>query len=112
MKITINQDKAAEIDRRLAVEAADSWFKSQVSLGFETPEGWRLGLTESDVTLLTGAFVLAKEADSMGLPLPPIVDMAGQPHQLSLADMTTLMLLYGQHRAALSAEYATRLPQS
>lgn len=104
--IKIDQDKKAAIDRRIAVAAADEWFAAQVASGFTTEYGWRLGLDENDVTLLTGAFVLAKEASAMGLPLPAIVDADGVPHSLSLADMTALMLAYGAHRAALSEEYA------
>lgn len=109
MKIFIDAQKKADIDRSTAVAAVDAWFAEQMAAGFTTPYGWKLGMTESDVTLLTGAFVLAKEADSMGLPLPPIVDMSGQPHGLTLQDMTSLMLEYGQARAELSSEYATRI---
>lgn len=108
--ITINSEKKAEIDKKITKEAADKWFGEQVSLGYTTPEGWKLGLSESDVTLLTGAFVLAKEASNNNLPLPPIVDTNGTPHYLDLSQMTNLMLSYGQYRANLSAEYANRLP--
>ena len=106
--IQIDQTKKAEIDRRLAVEAADAWYAEQVAAGFQTAFGWRLGIAESDVTLLTGAFVLAKEAAAMGLGLPPIVDMDGVPHSLTMEQMTAVMLAYGQHRANVSGEYAAR----
>ena len=108
--IKINPDKKAEIDKRLAKEAADAWFNEQISLGYLTPQGWKLGLSETDVTLLTGAFVLAKEASLNNLPIPPIVDTSGISHTLTLEEMTILMLGYGQYRASLSAEYASRLP--
>lgn len=107
--VSINQERKAEIDRNTALANLDFWFSNVVADGFTTPEGWKLGLTEADVTLLTGQFVLAKEAASSGLGIPPVVDMAGVPHELeSLEELTELMLLYGQARAALSAEYATR----
>jgi len=108
MKIFLNESKKAEIDRQSALAAVDAWFAEQTAAGFTTAAGWRLGLAESDVTLLTGAFVLAKEADSMGLPLPPIIDADGVPRSLTISEMTAVMLGYGQHRATLSAEYAAR----
>lgn len=93
-------------------ETPDEWFNRMISEGFTTSYGWKLGLTHSDLSLLTGAFVLAKEADSLGLPLPAIYDTAGVPHELSIQDLTYLMLAYGQHRGALSAEYASRKEQA
>lgn len=106
--ITLDPVKKAEIDRAKALRELDQWFAEQVSAGFTTEDGWKLGLAESDVTLLTGQFVLAKEADVAGLPLPPVVDTNGIAHQLTIAELTSLMLAYGGHRAALSTEYATR----
>jgi hypothetical protein len=86
----------------------DQWFQEQQASGYTTSYGWKLGLKESDVILLTGAFVLAKEAHGMGLALPYIMDMDGIPHELSFNDLTSIMLLYGQYRADLSTEYANR----
>jgi hypothetical protein len=106
--VTVNPAKKAEIDRKAALRGVDAWFKEEVAKGFTTADGWKLGLSESDVTLLTGQFVLAKEAASAALPLPPVIDMAGVPHSLTLAELTALMLGYGGHRAALSTEYAAR----
>lgn len=108
MIVVIDPVKKQQIDRRKALAAIDAWFAEQTAAGFETAYGWKLGLTEGDVTLLTGAFVLAKEAASLSLPLPAIVDAGGTPHSLTMAEMTALMLAYGQHRAGLSAEYAER----
>lgn len=107
--ITINTEKKAEIDRRVALENLDFWFNNVVADGYTTSHGWKLGLTEADVTLLTGQFVLAKEASAAELPLPPVVDMAGVPHTFeTIEDLTALMLEYGGARAAISAEYAAR----
>jgi hypothetical protein len=106
--VTIDPVKKAAIDKAAAIKAVDVWFADEVSKGFTTEDGWKLGLLENDVTLLTGQFVLAKEADAAGLDLPPVIDTAGVPHQLDLADLTALMLAYGGHRAALSVEYAAR----
>lgn len=106
--VTIDPAKKAAIDRAKALAEIDAWFAGEVAKGFTTDDGWKLGLAESDVTLLTGQFVLAKEASAASLPLPPVIDTDGVAHELSLADLTALMLAYGGHRAALSTEYATR----
>lgn len=109
MIVTIDTAKKAQIDRDVAIENLDFWFKNVTAEGFTTSYGWRLGMTESDVTLLTGQFVLAKEAAAAELPLPPVVDMAGVPHQIDdIEELTGLMLAYGAARSALSAEYAAR----
>lgn len=84
-------------------------WKETVKNGWETPLGWRLGIDIQDITLLTGAFTLAKEASSLGITDPvTIVDTEGSTHSLSLAELTPLMLQYGNARAALSANYANR----
>jgi hypothetical protein len=107
--ITINAEKKAAIDLRKMEAEADAWFASAIAAGFTSPtSGVTLNLTDADVALLTGNFVLAKEAAAMELPLPPVIDAHGTPHNLSLQELTELMLEYGQHRAALSAEYAGR----
>jgi hypothetical protein len=107
--ITIDQAKKARIDADAALRAEDAWFASETAKGYTSPEGYVLGLTDRDVTLLTGNFVLAKEAAALGAPLPPVIDKDGGVHQIdSIEDLTLLMLAYGQHRAALSAEYSAR----
>lgn len=107
--ISIDQSKKAAIDRTKVIAEANDWFAGEIAKGFTTPDGWVMGLTESDVTLLTGNFVLAKEAAALDQPLPPVIDRDGVPHSIpSLEALTALMLAYGQHRAALSAEYAAR----
>jgi hypothetical protein len=110
--IVVNQAKKAAIDERLAAEAsaasADAWFASQIAEGFTSADGIHLGLTPEDVTLLTGNFVLAKEAAALELGIPPVIGKDGVAHELDIEELTTLMLAYGQHRAALSAEYAQR----
>lgn len=107
-EITINETKRAAIDAQVAIAAANDWFAAQIEQGFESDSGIRLGLTSEDVTLLTGNFVLAKEASAMSLDIPPVIDKDGVPHALDMEELTALMLEYGQHRAALSAEYAQR----
>jgi hypothetical protein len=89
------------------IEKLDSLWENITESGWETSYGWKLGLTINDVTLLTGAFVLAKEASSLGLNNPvSIIDTEGLSHELSLQDLTSLMLQYGNARAQLSSKYA------
>ncbi|NDB57582.1 hypothetical protein EB001_03955 [bacterium] len=78
--------------------------------GWTTPNGWKLGLDISDVTLLTGAFTLAKEASNMNINDPiSIIDTDGNAHSLTLLELTPLMLQYGNARANLSTTYASRI---
>ena len=85
----------------------DIFWQNITDNGWTTPYGWKLGLTINDVTLLTGAFVLAKEASQLGLNNPvSIIDTEGLSHELSLQDLTMLMLQYGNARAQLSSKYA------
>lgn len=110
--VTVNAAKKAEIDIAIAAlnaaKEADLWYADQVRVGFTSTSGVRLGISTEDVALLTGNYVLAKEADAMSLPLPPVIDADGEAHALSLPELTALMLEYGQHRASVSAEYAQR----
>lgn len=106
----LNEEKAARLRAAAAAQAAKDWFAEQVAAGYEVPgAGFRLGLEQSDVTLLTGAFVLAREAAAMGLGVPPIIDADGVPRQLTVEELTAVMLGYGQYRASLSQEYAARV---
>ena len=75
-----------------------------LELGFETPNGWRLGWQPDDVALLTGLYVLAARANELGVTQPVVVtDMAGERHTLTFAEFEGLMLAYGAARAAASA---------
>lgn len=87
----------------------DNLWKNIISNGWTTSYGWKLGIDTQDVTLLTGAFVLAKEASNMGLSMTgSVIDMDGKSHELSLQDMTILMLQYGQFRSQLSSQDAIK----
>lgn len=92
--------KLAEIEKE---------WKDTMKAGWTTPYGWTVGMDTQDITLLTGLFMLAKEAASLGITDPVnVIDTAGQPHSLTLAELTGLMLQYGNHRAGLSNTYAER----
>ena len=107
--ITIDPVKKASIDREMRLAGVQAWFDGEIAKGFETADGWKLGMTQADVTLLTGNYVLAKEAAAMGLSIPPVIDTDGVAHEMEeIEELTAVMLAYGQHRANLSSEYATR----
>ena len=108
--ITVDAAKKAAIDKQIALREIDQWFAGEIAKGFATEDGWKLGLTDADVTLLTGNYVLSQQAASLGgSSLPPIIDTDGVPHPMeSIEELTAIMLAYGQHRAALSTEYALR----
>lgn len=112
-RVTIDADKKKQIDNNDSSSArtasADAWMAEQLAKGFVSSDGIALGLSNEDVLLLTGNFVLAKEAASLGLPIPAVIDASGVAHELDIDDLTTLMLEYGQHRASLSADYQTQL---
>jgi hypothetical protein len=87
----------------------DADWQATVAAGWTTPYGWKLGISAQDVTLLTGAFILAKEASSIGLPdTAAIIDTDGTTHSLPLPELTQLMLMYGQARSELSGIDAAR----
>lgn len=93
----------------LKLEELDSFWKSRIAEGWISPYGWKLGLDTSDIALLNGVFTLTKEATSLGLSsIASIVDTDGLSHEISLNDLTILMVQYGQARAALSSEYSQK----
>lgn len=90
------------------IQILDKNWKQVINIGWTTSYGYKLGIDIQDITLLNGAFTLAKEASSMGITnLIPIVDLDGMSHQLSLQDLTILMVQYGQARSLLSNSYAS-----
>jgi len=104
-----DETKKVEIDRERALADLEDWFREMTEPGFATSDGWRLGLSEQDVTLLTGYYVLAKEAAALGMSIPPIIDKDGVPHPIAeIEELTAIMLAYGQRRADISAEYAAK----
>jgi S-adenosylmethionine synthetase len=89
------------------LQQLDKLWNQTVKTGWTTQAGYKLGIDIQDITLLTGAFILAKEANNIGLTDPSyIVDTEGNSHALSLSEFTQLMLQYGQARATLSNSYA------
>lgn len=81
--------------------------------GWQTPFGWRLGWQVDDVALLTGLYVLAREAHELGsTDLLTVIDTDGVPHELPFEQLRDLMLGYGAARAALSASTVAPAPDA
>ena len=95
--------------KKIKLLAVDEEWNAIVENGWTTPYGWKMGISIEDVSLLSANFVLAKEANSLGIADPVfIVDTEGESHAFNLADLTPLMLQYGQARALLSSEDAAK----
>ena len=77
--------------------------------GWNSGQGFNLGITPSDVALLVGVFSLAKEAAALGLELPHLISMANTPISFStIQEMTLLLLQYGQARSNMASSFAAR----
>ena len=77
--------------------------------GWDSGQGYHLGITPSDVALLVGVFSLAKEAAALGLPIPSLISMANTPVAFTtIEEMTMLLLQYGQARSTIASEFAAR----
>lgn len=96
----------AEAKRIKLLDIEDAWQKLE-SAGWDSGAKFNLGITPSDVALLVGVYVLAKEASTLGLPIPSIIAKDNSSIQFAtLAEMTTLLLRYGAARAELSSTFA------
>jgi len=79
------------------------------SAGWDSGAMFSLGIAPSDVALLVGVYVLAKEASALGLPIPSIIAKDNSSIQfVTLDEMTTLLLRYGAARAELSSTFALK----
>jgi len=77
--------------------------------GWDSGQGYYLGITPSDVALLVGVFSLAKEAAALGLELPHLISMANTSISFTtIEEMTLLLLQYGQARSNMASSFAAR----
>ena len=84
-------------------------WRSLEILGWDSGQGYYLGITPSDVALLVGVFSLAKEAAALGLELPHLISMANTPISFTtIEEMTLLLLQYGQARSNMASSFAAR----
>lgn len=100
-------DALSQAKARKLAQINASW-NQQLKTGWNSGQG-RLGLTAEDVALISGAYSLAKEASTLGLPLPSLVTLENTVIEFaSLGDMTQMMLMYGAARSQLSIQYASK----
>jgi hypothetical protein len=89
--------------------ALDAAWKAAEATGVQVND-IHFGIAQGDVSLLTGAFVLAQTAVNLGAASADgpftLIDVSGQSHSFTFAELTQTMLLYGNARAAWSKDYA------
>lgn len=98
--LVIKEEKLKKID--------DDWVLLEKT-GWDSGQGFNLGITASDVALLVGVFSLAKEAAAMGLAIPSIIAMNNSVVNFeTISEMTILLLRYGAARSQLSEDFAAK----
>jgi hypothetical protein len=91
------------------IQAINNEWIALEKTGWDSGQGYYLGITPSDVALLVGVFSLAKEAAALGLELPHLISMANTPISFStIQEMTLLLLQYGQARSNMASSFAAR----
>ena len=98
-------DEAKELKK---ISINNEWLTLEKT-GWDSGQGYHLGITPSDVALIVGVFSLAKEAAALGLELPHLISMANTPIGFAtIQEMTTLLLQYGQARSNMASSFAAR----
>ena len=91
------------------LQSVDNEWTALEKTGWDSSQGFNLGITPSDVALLVGVYTLAKEASVLGLPIPAIIAIDNSSIQFAtFAEMTTLMLRYGAARSEMSSSFAQK----
>ena len=87
----------------------DNQWKKLLDAGWNSGQGFSIGISANDIALLSGAYALAKEASNLGLPLPKIITIDDSIITFnSFEEMTGLMLSYGNARSILAGSFATK----
>lgn len=87
----------------------DAEWEQTIAQGWNSNQGFILGLSANDVALISGVFALAKEAAALNLPLPQIIALDNTAISFnSIDEMVQLLLQYGSARAQLSSVFANR----
>jgi len=98
-----------EIAKAQKLEQIGSEWSAFEKAGWDSGLGYSLGITPADVALLVGVFALAKEAAALGLPIPSVISTTNTVISFtSIAEMTMLLLQYGQARSTMATVYAAR----
>ena len=99
----LSQTKAKKL------EFVNSQWAALEKTGWTSAQGFKLGITSSDVALLVGVYSLAKEAAALGLAIPPIIAMDNMKINFQdITEMTGLLLQYGAARSQMSEEFAAK----
>ena len=98
-------DEAKELKQ---ISINNEWITLEKT-GWDSGQGYYLGITPSDVALIVGVFSLAKEAAALSLELPHLISMANTPISFTtIQEMTLLLLQYGQARSNMASSFAAR----
>lgn len=102
--IILEQSKANKL---AAIEAERMQLEAQ---GWNSGQGFSLGISPNDIALLTGVFSLAKEASAMGIAMPSIISLENKQIDFNnIQEMTTMLLQYGAARAEMSKQFAAKI---
>ena len=101
-------DELSQAKARKLQEINNEWLTLEKT-GWDSGNGYHLGITPSDVALIVGVFSLAREASAMGLPLPGLISLEGNPVEFeTIQDMTVLLMYYGKARSDMANAFAAR----
>lgn len=101
-------DALSQAKARKLQEINSQWIVLEQT-GWDSGQGFSLGITSSDVALLVGVYTLAKEAAALGFPIPSIIAKDNSSVQFAtIVEMTTLMLQYGGARSEMSFNFALK----
>lgn len=101
-------DELSQAKARKLQEINNEWLTLEKT-GWDSGNGYHLGITPSDVALIVGVFSLAREASAMGLPLPGLISIENNTIEFeTIQDMTVLLMYYGKARSDMANAFAAR----
>ncbi len=101
-------DERSQAKARKLQSINNEWIALEKT-GWDSGQGYHLGITPSDVALIVGVFSLAREASAMGMPLPGLISMENNPIEFeTIQDMTVLLMYYGKARSDMAKAFAAR----
>ena len=101
-------DELSQAKARKLQEINNEWIIVEKA-GWDSGNGYHLGITPSDVALIVGVFSLAREAAAMGLPLPGLISTENNTIEFeTVQDMTVLLMYYGKARSDMANAFAAR----
>ena len=101
-------DELSQAKARKLQEINNEWIALEKT-GWDSGNGYHLGITPSDVALIVGVFSLAREAAAMGLPLPGLISTENNTIEFeTIQDMTVLLMYYGKARSDMANAFAAR----